>query len=109
LVFGLKPPEEVANATEEYRLEQDLLLDFLNSCCSIEPEQYTGKNLLYGCYAKWSKGNENHPLSLASFTRKMRSKGFQSQRTTKEGKTVTKFLGVGITSEGFQYLPSLGY
>jgi putative DNA primase/helicase len=94
---GLHPPREILDATEEYRGEQDVLGDFINDRCTVGKSEFVEKNSLYKGYAEWCKENEQSPLSLTNFTRKMKSKGYQISRTTdRSGSTIKKFEGIGL-------------
>jgi putative DNA primase/helicase len=95
---GLYPPLEILEATEEYRGEQDILGDFINDRCIVGEKDSVEKNRLYKEYVDWCKTNEQSPLSLTSFTRKMKSKGYQICRTTDKSRSTVKFfIGIGVS------------
>lgn len=50
---GLKVPESVSKATEEYRQENDKVTRFVDECCALEPEQETAARNLYHEYKLW--------------------------------------------------------
>jgi putative DNA primase/helicase len=95
---GLFPPPEIITATEDFRAEQDVLGDFINDRCKVGVDEFVDKNQLYKSYAEWCAGNEQSPMSLTNFTRKMKSKGYQTHRTTDGcGKTFVKILGISLS------------
>jgi putative DNA primase/helicase len=50
---GLEPPTAVAEATEEYRAEMDVLARFLLECRDVGPEARVATGLLYARYVGW--------------------------------------------------------
>lgn len=51
---GLLVPEVVLSATNEYRAASDLLADFLNEACELEPSAEVGAADLYQHYSQWA-------------------------------------------------------
>jgi putative DNA primase/helicase len=97
---GLRPPREILEATEEYKGEQDVLGDFFNEYCIFEPNCYVERDNLHRNYLEWCKKNEQTALSLGNFTRKIKSRGIEEQRTTDMNrKTIKNFIGIGLISE----------
>lgn len=60
---GLREPDAVRRATEEYRDECDPLSDFLRECCVQEPAAKVGVAELFAAYVKWSSELGEKPLS----------------------------------------------
>lgn len=60
---GLKPPLKVTEATEQYRRNEDLLADFIDSCCIREPGAMGQSSTLYNRFITWYHENigEKHP------------------------------------------------
>jgi putative DNA primase/helicase len=54
---GLKPPREVTDATEQYRRDEDLLADFIDECCIIEPGAKEKASILYTRFVDWYHEN----------------------------------------------------
>jgi putative DNA primase/helicase len=50
---GLNPPRKVTEATEQYRRNEDLLADFVDECCEIEPGAQTKASELYSRFTEW--------------------------------------------------------
>jgi len=60
---GLNPPRKVTDATEQYRRNEDLLADFIDSCCIREPGAKGKSSTLYNRFTAWYHENigEKHP------------------------------------------------
>lgn len=55
--IGLAPPIEVKEATEKYRQNEDLLADFLDECCIIEPGAKVKASEIYAQFTEWYAAN----------------------------------------------------
>jgi putative DNA primase/helicase len=55
--LGLKPPRTVTEATEDYRKNEDLMADFIDECCLIEPGAKEKSSILYGRFVTWYHDN----------------------------------------------------
>ncbi len=92
---GFDPPERVKAATENYRLESDMLGDFLEECCIMDTNNFCKSNELFTRYKRWI--HENDEFQELKSSRKMvsalKERGFLTR--TDSGKR-TFFLGIGI-------------
>ena len=78
---GLSIPFEVAEATDNYRGEMDVLANFFKECCEESSGQLTQAQELYGAYRKWCNDNgEKYPLEQRGFSTKLKEKGYVSKR-----------------------------
>lgn len=101
--FGLNPPKIVTKATSDYKMDQDILHDFINEYCEIpeENEPWGKRNTikaseLYGAYKIWNSYNgEEKPMSSTKFGRLLRDKGFSKDRT-KDG---NYYSGIRLKSD----------
>jgi putative DNA primase/helicase len=73
---GLGEPNEVTEATAEYRGEQDLLAGFIAEVCFVHVEAKAQTSVLYERYQEWSGDRET---SQKAFTRAMEAKGYLSE------------------------------
>lgn len=89
---GLNPPQEVVDATVEYRAEQDVLTGFLNEECLADKSLKARATPLYERYRRWA-GEE--ALTQRLFGRAMTEGGFA--RVTNNG---TWYEGLGLRVEG---------
>jgi putative DNA primase/helicase len=54
---GLNPPKDVLQATEEYRRNEDMLADWRDACCIMEPGAHEKSKPLYDNFVRWYKAN----------------------------------------------------
>jgi putative DNA primase/helicase len=81
---GLEPPKAVAEATEEYRAEMDVLARFLLECCDLSPEAQVATALLYARYVRWCGLAGEAPVQKRAFASTRRERGFQPGRSRHE-------------------------
>lgn len=82
--IGLNPPEAVTKATSDYRLDQDVLNDFVVQYCEIpQDNEGFGKSKqikasdLYTAYKQWNSLNgDDKVMSSTKFGRLLKDKGF---------------------------------
>jgi putative DNA primase/helicase len=79
---GLNPPATVLNATEEYRMENDVVQDFINDHAIVNPEGFVLHSALYSRYSKSAAESNERVLSSKAFAAKLRDKGFIDTRRT---------------------------
>jgi putative DNA primase/helicase len=94
--IGLKQPEEVAEATQQYRDEMDPLAGFLASCCKLDANLHTSAKLLYEAYARWTRNNEEEPIIQKSFGIRLGEKGLRRYRGRFEGQVVWLWGGLSL-------------
>lgn len=76
---GLRPPDSVTKATDDYRAESDKLGSFLEECCEVHPGDNNYRvqaSSLFDAYQKWSKTREERPLNATSFGLRIKERGF---------------------------------
>ncbi len=74
---GLKIPDEVRSATNEYRSDMDSLGAFLSDCCLVSPEVKVRSGDLYEAYRRWCEDNGEHSINNRHFGRRLSEKSFQ--------------------------------
>jgi putative DNA primase/helicase len=52
---GMQEPAEVIKAVEDYRRREDRLEDFLDECCTLNPDAEENATALYTVFKKWWK------------------------------------------------------
>ena len=57
--------------TEEYRKENNSVLEFVGDECIVEPGQLISKKMLYSRYTSWCKEGGLHPLGKSKFGRQI--------------------------------------
>ena len=63
--MGLNPPLTVIAATAEYKRDEDLLADFLDQCCEIDPQAETRASVLHGAFKEWYAENISKKSSIS--------------------------------------------
>jgi len=91
---GLQVPGGVAEATDAYRVEEDLLGDFLDQCCVQEPDAEVAATDLYRAYQRWSEAAGDRTWSQAAFGRALSERGLDWRKTA--GRKIR--LGVRLTT-----------
>ena len=85
---SLTPPKVVAEATQRYKEDQDILHDFISEYCELpSDDDVFGKQFeekageLYTAYKQWNTFNgDDKPMSSTKFGRLLHDKGFQRDR-----------------------------
>ncbi|MDE0504498.1 MAG: phage/plasmid primase, P4 family [Candidatus Poribacteria bacterium] len=89
---GLKPPDAVRRATEEYRRDQDDIGRFIETFCFRREDAYVRTSDLYECYETRFEGTK----SKNAFGRELTRRGFEiGQRRTGGAKAKVR-LGIGL-------------
>jgi len=66
---GLKPPKIVKMATDAYRVKNDMLADFLQTCCQEKGEIQA--KIIFDAYSAYCEESGLNPLSMNKFTEQM--------------------------------------
>jgi putative DNA primase/helicase len=74
---GLQHPDQVSEATAEYKSEMDILREFSEDCCIIGDGFKVERKLLYSEYRQWCDDNSEKPLGRNRFNRKIEAKGIK--------------------------------
>ena len=95
---GLGVPEEVNEATENYRAEQDIIAAFLNDCCVIMPTAKATIRNVYKAYITWCEENGERPVSQRELGSRLVERGFERRRA--HGGTWV-WQGIGLVNRGY--------
>ena len=90
---GLGEPDEVREATAEYRVEMDVLGEFLDACCIVQANAESKSAELYKVYKEWSEDGGNRPMSQRAFGQALSERGIGRRRGTGN---VQMRVGVGL-------------
>jgi putative DNA primase/helicase len=77
---GLREPQEVLTATQEYRHEQDVLGVFLDECCLVGPERRDTAQNIYQAYSRWARDNGAFVWSCKKLMSDLSNRGFGEYR-----------------------------
>jgi len=100
---GLGIPEEVREATCEYREEMDLLGGFMSERCILNPNYKTAASELYAHYKAWCQENNEEPVTSNLFGRLLTERGLSKRKDTTGAKRVI-YKGIGLSSMVEEYL-----
>jgi putative DNA primase/helicase len=65
--MGLQPPEKVKAATQKYRMEQNVIAQFIQDCCVVLPAASIKAKRLYEAYITWCGENGHEALNHKRF------------------------------------------
>lgn len=95
--IGLCPPEEVVQATAEYRNESDKFQNWIEECCAVDAHAVCASHDLYKSFQAWSLSNgDRHIVTSVAFSKQLVKKGFEN---FKGGGGCRKFKGIGLLVE----------
>ncbi len=72
---GLKEPEKIKSATNDYRKHEDKLLDYIEVSLSYDPQGEIGKHETHDAYCEWEINNERTPLEFGDFKKALEERG----------------------------------
>lgn len=81
LEHGLGEPNEVRAATNEYRSEMDVLGEFIEDRCKVDPDAKVVVGDLYEAYEVWCAKNGEDPLPTNLFGRKLTERGIAPMKS----------------------------
>lgn len=90
---GLKEPEDITKATQQYREDQDVLGDFLKECCEFQASAAVTVAELHKAYKEWCNDNDAYPLAKKTFNARLQEKGL---RKASGGGNKTTWYGIGL-------------
>lgn len=94
--YGLGMPDEVAQATGAYRAEMDVLAQFLEECCIVNPLAKAKAGDLYRAYSDWCEANGERPLAQRNLGMRLAERGFERRKST--GGTYW-WYGIGLVDQ----------
>jgi putative DNA primase/helicase len=78
---GLKAPQEILNATDEYRGEMDVIGNFIKECCIQSPGLSIRIRELFKAYEEWCDENNEHACSERFLSLRLKEIGFERTRS----------------------------
>ena len=74
--IGLDEPEVVRAKTDEYRTDQDIVGQFLDDECALDPDAREPGSAIFARYAEWARARgERNPLNATMFGRRLTDRG----------------------------------
>lgn len=74
--YILQIPDVVEELTEEYRAREDWLSNFLQECCTLEPDARAPAGELYQLYREWAENSGDYVRRDVEFNSAMEGRGF---------------------------------
>lgn len=97
---GLGEPEEVRQATAEYRAEMDVLAAFIDERCVLRENATTTARALYDAYTSWCDEYREKPEKQQSFGPRLTERGFESYKITAgPDKDRKAWRGIGLRAD----------
>jgi putative DNA primase/helicase len=96
---GLGLPAEVAEATEAYRNEMDVLGDFFDECCILNPLARVTKRDFYEAYVQWAERSRETVLSQRKIGMMMMERGFTEVRLGAKSERYWQGVGLADTTD----------
>ena len=94
---GLKPPEEVRQATREYRAEMDVLAAFVADCCERGHDLKAYAGALWKAWQRWCEETGEQAGTQKRFGGRLSERGFLNHRDSRTGRKV--WSGVSLRSD----------
>jgi putative DNA primase/helicase len=80
---GLTPPAAIAEATKEYRSEQDVLQHFIEERCVLDPGAEVSASGLYEAYSKWCQAVGESAVCKRDLSLALQERGIRRTRSSK--------------------------
>lgn len=97
---GLGEPEEVRQATADYRAEMDVLAAFIDERCVVHENATTTARALYDAYTSWCDEYRERPEKQRSFGLRLTERGFESYKITAgPDKDRKAWRGIGLRAD----------
>jgi len=78
---GLRPPEAVMAATEDYFEAEDALGRWIEERCQTGPSHWTGSSALFASWKSWAEANGEYAGSMKRFSENLGARGFEKRNT----------------------------
>ena len=101
LKVGLRPPEEVTQARDDYRLESDILGQYMAVAVTLagKNDEWIRARDNYQAYSVWARDRGERPWTETLFGRKLKDRGIESKSTS-----VGRYYALKLTEEGKKLL-----
>jgi putative DNA primase/helicase len=80
---GLRPPEGVLAASQEYCDSEDTLGQWIADCCDVRRGDSSSTKELYESFSTWAGGQGIPAWSVVAFGRALSDRGFDGKRTNR--------------------------
>jgi len=77
---GLITPEEIKEATAQYKDQMDVLAEFIEDCCIENRLAQATTKKLYSAYKNWCEENKEKDMNKRTFGRRLEERGYKALR-----------------------------
>ncbi|MBA7532850.1 hypothetical protein ES705_25080 [subsurface metagenome] len=77
---GLKVPEEIKEATEQYKDQMDIMAEFIEECCIENRLAQATTKKLYIAYKDWCEESKEKEINKRAFGRRLEERGYKTLR-----------------------------
>ena len=89
---GLNPPRSVTEATEQYRRDEDIIADFIDERCVVEPGAVGFSSEIYSAFAEWYESNLGKRVPSQNWLGKQLHKTYE--KTKRDGRIA--YFGIAV-------------
>lgn len=94
-VEGLGRPQIIMRTRDEWREGMDTIGQFIEECCSQDPEESVRATEIYDAFRTWAdKQGHEHIITLTAFGIRLRDRGFEKGNDPVTRRAV--YLGIGL-------------
>lgn len=94
--IGLAPPPRAMASVSQYRADEDILGEFVETCLAEAPGYFEASAAIYSAYRNWSERMGLKPMSSPSLTKALGERGLTYHRT----KAARGFLDIRVVVPG---------
>ena len=98
---GLAAPQEVLEATADYRQDNDPLADFIEAKCVLGPENTVSFSLLYSTYHEYCESSHETPMNKKQFGESLTERGLTAFKGT-NGRRCRRGIAIAPPDELFR-------
>jgi putative DNA primase/helicase len=91
---GLGNSEEIQQATDEYRSEQNIIDNFLEGQCTVKDTAFVEAGILFKIFDEWRQNEGQRKITQTKFGRMLVELGFEKERNSTNGRMI--YQGIGI-------------
>jgi putative DNA primase/helicase len=96
---GLQPPPEIANASSEYRANEDSIGRFISECCETGDRCKVPARILYNEYRHWAESNGEYSTAQKRFNEALLAHGFDEIRSN----SGMMWIGIAVKPHSHQF------
>lgn len=74
---GLPTPSSIQEATQQQRDRRDYVKQFIDECCTIDPEGFVKSASMYQAYKTWCEDNGVTPKLIGQLSQSLNAKGYR--------------------------------